>query len=106
MVSTGSSQRETLRHWNHANKLMAPVPAERGTIIRRILFSRHVRPAVKIFPVSVMIKRLPSVPPFLSLSTFPLFPFSYYILARLQGYLPRQPPPSFLHLNARDTPYI
>ncbi|KAL0130144.1 hypothetical protein PUN28_002029 [Cardiocondyla obscurior] len=41
---------------------MAPVLAERETIIRRILFSLYVRPAVKIFPVSAMIERLPSPP--------------------------------------------
>lgn len=40
------------------------------------------------------------------LSLFPPFFRFYYRLARFQGYLPRQPPPSFLHFNANDMPYI
>jgi len=81
---------------------MVPVLAERKTIIGGILFSPYVRSPVKIFPVSAMIERLPSPrPP----SSFPLCSF-YYILARFQDYLPRQPPLSFLRFNANDTLYI
>jgi len=77
--------RKPLRHWIHASELMAPVAGERATIIRRILFSRHVRPAVKIFPVSAMIERSSSpLPP-------PLVSFSFLSL-RL-GPSPRPPHP-------------
>lgn len=52
-----------------------------------------------------MIERL-----FLSLSPsspfFSLVFLFYYLLARFQGYLPRQPPLSFLHFNVNDMPYI
>jgi len=91
---SGPPLRKPLRHWIHASELMAPVAGERATIIRRILFSRHVRSAVKIFPVSAMIER-----PLLSLSFLLL-----RALARLQGLrltLVKRAPRSFPHLNAR-----
>lgn len=58
---------ETLESRQRINDPGSPPlpPVERETIIRRILFSRHVRPAVKIFPVSAMIERLFTLSPVL-----------------------------------------
>lgn len=95
---------ETLESRQRINGL-GPRP-ERETIIQSILFSSYVRPRPsKYFQFSRWSSVFPSSlsPSSLSFSSFFLF---YYLLARFQGYLPRQPPLSFLHFNTNDTSYI